>query len=98
MTAKSIIPRRNFTSGMMINLARQGLLSKNLVSHIQRDPFLAYMYARYILKRPWPEAEPMILHHGGSAFWYAEYCLDMNIEEAQEWVIRRREELGYYAH
>jgi hypothetical protein len=85
MTAKSIIPRRNFTSGMMINLARQGLLSKNLVSHIQRDPFLAYMYARYILKRPWPEAEPMILHHGGSAFWYAVYVLNLDEAGEQRW-------------
>lgn len=95
MTSQLNLPRRNFTSGLMINLAQRGLLSKNMLEHTKRDPFLAYMYAKIVMKGPWKEAESTILHHKSSAYWYAQYCLDMGMEESTQWVMDERERLGY---
>ena len=47
-------------------LLRYGFLSKDMLAEIAKKPGLASGYARHILKRRWPEAEPYIAASGRS--------------------------------
>lgn len=79
----------------MVELAWNHLLSKNLLEHVKRDPWLAYVYAKVVVEGPWLEGEPIILAKGQQAYWYASECLGMKQDKAFAWVKRKRIEYGY---
>ena len=64
--------------------AATGERDTRLESVIAQNPMWAYLYARDILKGPWPEAESMIAQDATWAYWYAKDILKSPWPEAEE--------------
>ena len=54
---------------------------KNLEQYIIKDPGWAYLYARFIIKDRWIEAEDIISTDSKFAFWYAEDVIKGKLTE-----------------
>lgn len=52
-------------------------------------------YARLVIKGPWPEAEPLLLKHPETAFFYARDVLQSRWEIAEESILNSRWESEY---
>ena len=74
------MPRPKLTPEIAYKLARRlyeatGERNMHLESMIIQDPYVAYMYARRVLKAPWPEAESVIAQNPVWAYWYTRELL-----------------------
>jgi hypothetical protein len=70
-----------------------GLFMKDKYSEIYKNaaikhPWVAYNYARSVLGREWPEAEPTIMKHPNVAAWYAIHVLKREWPEAEPTIMK----------
>jgi hypothetical protein len=61
-----------------------------------KDPHYAYRYAKSVLLRRWPEAEPYILSDSDTAYWYARYVIKRRWPEAEHIIASDRWEWRRY--
>ena len=66
---------------------------KEVLQH-EKAPEWAYWYARYVLKKPWPEAEEIIKTDPEWAYCYARDVLEKPWPEAEE-IIKTDPEVAY---
>jgi len=59
-----------------------------------KDPFYAYKYAKYIMKKRWPEVEPVLRQDAESAYRYARYVMQHRWPEAEE-IIKKHPAMAY---
>ena len=64
---------------------------------IKKDPEHAYLYARYIIKGRFPEAEEYIKKHPKYAYEYAKYVIKGRFPEAEESIKKDPQYAHYYA-
>lgn len=62
---------------------------------ILKDPHLAFLYAKHVIKDRWPEAEPYILKDATSSFWYAADVINGRWIKAEK-IIRKDVYCWYY--
>jgi hypothetical protein len=79
-----------------------GLFMKDKYSEIYKNaaikhPWVAYNYAHSVLKREWPEAEPIIMKHPWAAVYYAQYVLKRRWPEAEPNIMKDVRVAVYYA-
>lgn len=56
----------------------------DVIHIIIRSSSLSYMYAKYIIKKRFPEGEPAIMKDSYNAFWYVKSVLKCRWLEAEE--------------
>jgi len=59
---------------------------------------LAYWYAHHVLRRRWPEGEPVILEDSASAYWYTRYVLKQRWPEAEPVIMKDPNYAYWYAY
>jgi hypothetical protein len=52
---------------------------------LARDPWTAYHYARFVLKKPFPAGEAAIAKNAEGAYWYALLVLNLPKAKAEKW-------------
>jgi hypothetical protein len=65
---------------------------------ISKDPKWACLYAKTVLKRRWPEAEPYIMKDPGYAFIYAKDMIEDRWPEAEPYIMKDAEWWSFYKH
>ncbi len=64
---------------------------------IQKCPERAYRYAKLIMKRRWPEAEPYILKNATYSYYYAKEVMVKRWPEAESYIIKYPYRAVWYA-
>jgi hypothetical protein len=57
-----------------------------VINIIKRSPDFAYMYALYVLKSRWEEAEPYIMHDPNNAYWYTRDVIKERWPDAEPYI------------
>ena len=76
----------------------KSLKTKNRLENIKRNPKRAYLFAKNILKKRWPQAEPYIMKDG---FWAYKYANDVMKElwpEAESSINKDKLASYFYHH
>jgi len=87
-----------------INITTEGLVFLKLrwpeiqtYHEIMKNARMAYWYARDIIGRRWPEAEPYIMQKGVYAYYYARYIIKGRWPEAEPYLMQKGVYAYYYA-
>jgi lambda repressor-like predicted transcriptional regulator len=72
-------------------------LSNTQLGALSRVPKLAYYYAKNVLKRRWPEAEPYIMKDPVSAYLYTKAVIDGPWPEAEKYILQHANTALAYA-
>jgi lambda repressor-like predicted transcriptional regulator len=72
-------------------------LSNTQLGALSRVPKLAYNYAKTVLKRRWPEAEPHIMKDPVLAHDYAKTVIKGEWKEAEKYILQRADCAAAYA-
>lgn len=70
------------------------LVLKPIEHIIMKDPDRAYVYAKHVIKRRWPEVEDIIMKDAVIAYWYARDVIKGRFIDAEP-IIRQDESVSY---
>ena len=93
--------KNHITIDVRTNVCKKDKTIENLILHGIPWPryasYKAYEYARFVLKKRWPQAEKLILNCPESAYLYARHVMKKRWKEAEPVVIKQNKSAYSYA-
>ena len=77
--ANDVVPERVY------DIAMSGKLNPRQEDTLAKSSEYSYMYARNVLRRPWPKGEDAIAKSAEYAYNYAHLALGLPEKEAKQW-------------